>query len=130
MLNPQTINPVISPVAFGVGEITVDAEFVANGLGLSSKALKRLMRKNLVLAQVEEGVDEDQGRYRLAFRYRRRRWWATIDSEGAVIESSPPIQEVRISPHSIAVNRGRHACLPNCDKSASAIKADRQFGAE
>jgi hypothetical protein len=108
MLNPQTINQVISPVAFGVGEITVDAEFVASGLGLSSEALKRLMRSGLVVAQFELGVGDDRGRYRLVFRYRHRTWWIIVAGDGAVVESFPPLSEVRISPDSITVKpRGK-----------------------
>jgi hypothetical protein len=56
------------------GEIVVDANFLAAGLGLSTHSLKAEMRRGLVYSVAERGIDEDEGRTRLTFRYRARSW--------------------------------------------------------
>jgi hypothetical protein len=74
-----------SAVAIKDGEITIDAELLAPGLGLSTEALKAEMRRGLVYGVVEKGVGEDQGRLRLSLCYRARTWTVVIEPGGTLL---------------------------------------------
>ena len=60
-------------VTIGDGEIIIAAELLAPKLGLSTEALKAEMRRGYVYSLAERGIDEDAGRTRLTFRYRKAR---------------------------------------------------------
>jgi hypothetical protein len=72
------------------GEITIDAELLANGLGISAAVLQAGMPKGIVSTVVETGIDEDAGLTRLTFRYRSRTWTVVVDSNGSLVESIEP----------------------------------------
>lgn len=61
---------------------TVDAELVAQELGLQPDVFWRELNRGIVYGVVERGEGEDIGRTRLTFRYRSRSWCVTL--EGAV----------------------------------------------
>ena len=50
----------------------VQAELIAEQLGLSPEAFWREVKRGIVYGVVERGEGEDQGRTRLSFRYRAR----------------------------------------------------------
>jgi Family of unknown function (DUF6522) len=60
----------------------VEAELIAEGLGLSPDAFWREMRRGIVYGVVERGEGEDAGRTRLTFRYRVRSWSVTLEDKG------------------------------------------------
>lgn len=81
-------------------DIEVDAEVIANGLGLSVAKLQAEMRNRRVTSRFERGVDEDQGRFRLTFSFDHRQFQMITDEKGSLIKSSsinfgkpPPVKE-------------------------------------
>jgi len=78
------------------GEIVVDADFLAAGLGLSTQSLKAEMRRGLVYSAVERGIDEDEGRTRLTFRYRARSWTVVVKPDGSLNDDGEPGNTVLI----------------------------------
>jgi len=76
-----------SAIVLADGEATIDAELLASKLGLSTEALKTEVRKGLVYAVAEKGLDEDEGRTRLTFRYRARSWTVVVEPDSTLVES-------------------------------------------
>lgn len=74
------------PICVVDGEITVDAIFLAPKLGLFVEALQREMRLGRVVSTVEEGRDDDAGRFRVTFRYGTRVWRAVVEADGRHVE--------------------------------------------
>ena len=48
------------------------------------------MANGLVTSVAETGIDEDEGRTRLTFRYRARVWRVVIAGDGTLIEDPAP----------------------------------------
>jgi hypothetical protein len=69
------------------GAITVQAELIATGLGLSIDALLRNLRAGVIFQTMERGIDEDAGRLRITFRYRNRRFQVVTDGSGQTVHS-------------------------------------------
>lgn len=67
-------------------DVTVDASFVAERLGLSENALRQAMRAGRVTAAVEHGEGDDAGRVRVSFRGRQRCWSGVIEPDGHAYE--------------------------------------------
>lgn len=67
-----------------IGELTIDAAFLAGRFALSPDALRRHMKQDLVRGVVERGEGADTGRTRLTVRIGNRIWIAVIASEPAV----------------------------------------------
>jgi hypothetical protein len=82
-----------SAISVQDGEIVVDAEFLAAGLGLSTELLKAEMRRGLVYSVAERGIDEDEGRTRLTFRYRARSWIVVVKPDGSLNDDGEPGQD-------------------------------------
>lgn len=53
-------------------DFVVEAEVVAEKLGLSPESFWREMKRGIVYGVVERGEGEDAGRIRMTFRYRAR----------------------------------------------------------
>jgi hypothetical protein len=70
-----------TPITVSNDGFTVDAEFVAEGLGLSPDVFWQELMRGLVYSVVERGEDADIGRTRLTFRYRSRTWCVTLEGE-------------------------------------------------
>ncbi|NKN00627.1 MULTISPECIES: DUF6522 family protein [Rhizobium] len=68
-----------------IGELTIDAAFLARRFAISPDALRRHMKLGLVRSLVERGEGEDAGRTRLTVRIGNRTWIAVIASDGAVV---------------------------------------------
>ena len=79
-----------SAISIADGEITIDAELLASGLGLSEALLKAEMRKGIVSSVAETGINEDAGRIRLTFRFYTRAWTVVIEPDGNLVESIAP----------------------------------------
>ena len=69
------------------GAITVQAEPIAAGLGLSVDAFLRNLRAGLIFQAVERGIDEDAGHMRITFRYRNRQFRVVADGSGQIVRS-------------------------------------------
>ncbi len=76
----------MSTVTFLNGEFHVDAEIVAEGLGLSPAIVLAGMRQRKITSTCERGVNEDAGRYRLTFFYAQRRLRLILDEAGTIVE--------------------------------------------
>ena len=74
------------------GGVTIDADVVALKLFLSVESLKTEMAKGLVTSVAETGMDEDEGRTRLTFRYRSHTWTVVVEPDGSLVESTIPVQ--------------------------------------
>jgi hypothetical protein len=74
------------------GGLTIDAEALAPKLSLSVESLKEKMARGLVTSVVETGVDEDEGRTRLTFRYRSRTWVVVVEPDGSLVEGAAQVQ--------------------------------------
>ena len=59
--------------------VVVEAEFVAEKLGLTPDVFWREMKRGIVYGVVERGEGDDAGRVRLTFRYRARSWSVTLE---------------------------------------------------
>jgi hypothetical protein len=57
----------------------VDAELVAQELGLAPDVFWQELKRGIVYGLVERGEGADIGRTRLTFRYRSRVWCATLE---------------------------------------------------
>jgi hypothetical protein len=60
---------------------TVDAELVAQELGIPPDVFWQELKRGIVYDVVERGEGEDIGRTRLTFRYRSRSWCVTLEGE-------------------------------------------------
>lgn len=80
MTSKQPITSVTQPdtgisavASVGGAALTIDADLVAPLLGLAPDAFMAAIRRGGISQVTERGIDDDQGRYRVTFRYRRRR---------------------------------------------------------
>lgn len=53
--------------------LTIDATLIAPLLGLAPDAFMDAIKRGAISQLAERGIDDDEGRYRVTFRYRRRR---------------------------------------------------------
>jgi hypothetical protein len=83
-------------ICLGNGEITIDSELLAPKLGLSVDTLRAEMRKGLVVSTAETGIDDDEGRTRLTFRYRARTWRVVVESDGTFADASRTDSRARV----------------------------------
>lgn len=59
----------------------VEAELIAEKLGLTPEAFWREMKRGIVYSVVERGEGDDQGRTRLSFHYRARSCSVILEEE-------------------------------------------------
>jgi hypothetical protein len=65
---------------------TIDVNVLAPKLGLTPLRLQSEMRAGRVLSTTEKGIDTDEGRVRLTFRYRSKSWAIQIEPDGRIFE--------------------------------------------
>ena len=73
---------------------TIDVNVLAPKLGLTPLRLQSEMRAGRVLSTTEKGIDTDEGRVRLTFRYRSKSWAIQIEPDGRIFEV-PATRQVR-----------------------------------
>lgn len=78
----------MATIEFQDGAIQVDAELVADGLGVEPAAVPELLRQGKITSRYERGVDEDAGRRRLTFSTEHRRFRVVIDDAGKIVQRS------------------------------------------
>jgi hypothetical protein len=69
------------------GAITVQAEPIAAGLGLSIDTFLRNLRAGVIFQAMERGINEDAGHLRITFRYRNRQFQVVTDGSGQIVRS-------------------------------------------
>jgi hypothetical protein len=75
-------------VAFEDGSPMVDAEKIAQGLGISVMDVQPLMRSGEITSRCEVGEDKDAGLMRLTFFLRGSRFRIIVDAAGHVLRQS------------------------------------------
>jgi len=78
----------MKPIEFEDGAVQVDASVVAEGLGIALPLLRRQMQAGRITGVAERGTDADQGRHRLTFFSRHRRFRLVVDQSGTIIQRS------------------------------------------
>lgn len=68
-------------------ELTLDAAAVAPRLGLSAERFMALWRRGLIRQRIEQGVGDDEGRFRVTLRHLGARVELIVDATGAVLAS-------------------------------------------
>ena len=72
-------------------DFTIRADVLALGLGLPEDVLRAAMANGEVASTVERGEGEDDGRYRLTFRYRDRYYCVLVEPDGQPREVVSPL---------------------------------------
>jgi hypothetical protein len=67
------------------GAVEVDSPMVARGLKLPVEQFMAEMRRGIVYSLSERGIGEDEGRFRLTFRYRDRQFRFVVTATGEVV---------------------------------------------
>ncbi len=75
-------------VSFEHGSPTVDAETIAQGLGIPALAVQPLMRSGEITSRCEVGEGQDTGLTRLTFFLRGSRFRIVVDAAGRVTRRS------------------------------------------
>ena len=75
-------------ISFDNGSPTVDAETIAQGLGISAIEVQPLMRSGEITSRCEFGQGEDVGLTRLTFFLRGARFRVVVDPAGRVVRRS------------------------------------------
>ncbi|UGY15891.1 DUF6522 family protein [Bradyrhizobium septentrionale] len=75
-------------IVFADGTFEVDANVVAEGLGIAVPLLQAEMRSGKITTLSERGVDADAGRHRLTFFLEHRRFRLVIDERGTIVQRS------------------------------------------
>ena len=65
--------------------VEVDSPMVARGLKLPVEQFMAEMRRGIVYSLSERGIGEDEGRFRLTFRYRDRQFRVVVTATGEVV---------------------------------------------
>jgi hypothetical protein len=69
----------MTTIAFADGAFEVDANIVAEGLGIAVPLLQAGMRSGAITTRSERGLDADQGRHRLTFFSGSKRFRLVIE---------------------------------------------------
>ncbi len=75
-------------VSFENGSPIVDAEMIAQGLGISAKDVHSLMRSGGITSRCEVGEDQDVGLTRLTFFLGGARLRIVVDAAGRIVRRS------------------------------------------
>lgn len=102
----------IAPVEIAAGGFVIDAAIVGALLGVAPADIPALIRARAITSICEQGLDTDQGEFRLSFFYRHRQARVNIDASGRVLRRS-------------VIDLGRQR-LPGA-QPASPIKDSRAF---
>lgn len=82
---PRAIPIDLNPATPG---IEIDAEVIAEGLGLAVADFRKLMEHRRITVLCERGTGEDAGLYRASFYHRERRLRLVVDREGNIVGRS------------------------------------------
>ena len=75
-------------IEFQAGAIQIDSRVIGEGLNMDPSVVQEFIREGKITSRCERGVEEDEGRYRLTFFSKQRRFRLVIDSMGNVIQRS------------------------------------------
>jgi hypothetical protein len=75
-------------IGFEDGAVDVDANIIAEGLGIDPSTVHDCLRQGKITARHERGIAEDEGLHRLSFFAGRWRFQIVVDETGNVIRRS------------------------------------------
>jgi hypothetical protein len=75
-------------IGYEDGSPTVDAETIAQGLGIPLEDVQPLMRSGAITSRCEIGQDEEAGLTRLTFFLRGSRFRIVADASGRILQRS------------------------------------------
>jgi len=78
-------NEIDTGIRWTDGAVDVDATLVARGLDLPVEQFMAEMRRGIVYSTSERGIGEDEGRFRLTFRYRDRVFRLIVTTTGEIV---------------------------------------------
>ena len=78
-------NEIDTGIRWTDGAVDVDATLVARGLDLPVEQFMDEMRRGIVYSTSERGIGEDEGRFRLTFRYRDRVFRLIVTTTGEIV---------------------------------------------
>ena len=81
----DTANEIDTGIRWTEGAVEVDATLVARGLNLTVEQCMAEMRRSIVHSASERGIGEDEGRFRLTFRYRDRVFRLIVTTTGEIV---------------------------------------------
>ena len=76
----------MNKVEFEQGAFSVDANLIAEGLGIEPARVQPAMRDGSITSLFERGVDDDAGHCRLTFFHGTLRFRLVVDAAGNIIE--------------------------------------------
>ncbi|MBX9841124.1 MAG: hypothetical protein K2Z80_04870 [Xanthobacteraceae bacterium] len=97
-MTPQ--EPATHALTFEHGAVQIDAAIVADGFGIALPLLLERMRAGEITSRFEQGVDADNGRYRLTFFSKHRRFRIVVDQRGSIIQRTTLDYGDRLLPRS------------------------------
>lgn len=81
----DTATEIDTGIGWTEGAVEVDATLVARGLNLPVEQFMAEMRRGMVYSTSERGIGEDEGRFRLTFRYRDRVFRLIVTTTGEIV---------------------------------------------
>ena len=78
-------NEIDTGIRWTDGAVDVDATLVARGLDLPVEQFMAEIRRGIVYSTSERGIGEDEGRFRLTFRYRDRVFRLIVTTTGEIV---------------------------------------------
>ena len=84
-LMTDTANEIDTGIHRTEGAIELHATLVARGLNLPVEQFMAEMRRGIVYSASERGIGEDEGRFRLTFRYRDRVFRLIVTTTGEIV---------------------------------------------
>ena len=75
----------MTTIETGDDGFVVDAEIIAEALGIAASEVQSLMRSNVITSRCEKGVGEDEGRWRLTFFHSNRAFRLTVDNNNQIL---------------------------------------------
>ena len=82
----DTANEIDTGIRWTERVVEVDATLVARGLNLEVEQFMAEMRRGIVYSTSERGIGEDEGRFRLTFRYRERVFRLIVTTTGEIVQ--------------------------------------------
>lgn len=86
----------MSVVRWEDGGPEIDAAVVARAMKLAVEYFLRQMRRGAIQGRVERGIGEDEGRYRLSFRYRDRELRMVVGDDGQIIDQELTLSTLKV----------------------------------
>lgn len=78
----------MTQIEVGENGFIVDADTLAEAFGIAAAEVQPHMQSGTITSLCEQGIDEDEGRWRLTFYHAGRALRLTVDAAGQIISRS------------------------------------------